>query len=136
MNPTVARLRDAVNAHDPAGMAATMAPDYRSDQPVHPNRHFVGNDQVVVNWSEMFRGVPDLRLEVLAEATDGNTSLSEWVCAGRHTDGTLFELRGVYVCGLRDDGLIQWARLYLEPVEEDSAAIEEAVRELSGASDD
>lgn len=133
MNPTIARLRDAVNAHDPHAMAATMAPDYRSDQPVHPNRHFVGNDQVVANWTEMFRGVPDLHLEVLAEATEGNTCLSEWVFTGHHTDGSPFDTRGVYVCGLRDDGLIQWARLYLETVEQDSVGIEEAVRQLSGS---
>ena len=39
------------------------------------------------------------------------------------------------VAGLRDDGLIQWARLYGEPVEQDSVAIEEAVQWLSRASD-
>ena len=60
MNPTIARLRDAMNAHDPEGMAAVMAPGYRSEQPVHPHRAFVGNRQVVANWTEMFHGVPDL----------------------------------------------------------------------------
>lgn len=133
MNPTVARLRDAVNRHDPDGMAACMAPDYRSDQPTHPNRHFVGNQQVVANWTEMFHGVPDLSVEVLSEATEGTTSLSEWAWRGRHTDGSDFEMRGVMVNGLGDDGLIQWARLYFEPVEQDSAAIEEVVRRLSGS---
>jgi hypothetical protein len=38
------------------------------------------------------------------------------------------------VCGLREDGLIQWARLYVEPVEEGGAAIREAVRQLVQAS--
>jgi hypothetical protein len=33
----------------------------------------------------------------------------------------------------RWDGLIQWMRLYVEPVEKDSAAIEEVVQELSGS---
>jgi hypothetical protein len=131
MNATIERLTDAMKRHDPEGMAATMAPDYRSDQPVHPNRHFVGNGQVVANWTEMFRGVPDMTVEVVAEATEGTTSFAELACAGHHTDGSDFDFRGVIVAGVEDD-LIRWMRLYLEPVETDSAPIEEAVRQLSG----
>jgi len=130
VNPVIERLRDAVNRHDPEGMAATMKPDYRSDQPVHPNRHFVGNRQVIANWTEMFRGVPDMSVEVVAEATEGTTSFAELACAGHHTDGSDFDLRGVIVAGIEDD-LISWMRLYLEPVEADGAAIEEAVHQLS-----
>jgi limonene-1,2-epoxide hydrolase len=131
VNPTIERLRDAMNRHDPEGMAATMTPGYRSDQPVHPNRTFVGNRQVVANWTEMFRGVPDLVAEVLAEATEGRTSLAEWRWSGHHVDGSEFVMCGVTVAGLDDDELIEWQRLYVEPVEQDSAAIEEAVRQLS-----
>jgi ketosteroid isomerase-like protein len=130
VHPAVERLCDAMNRHDPEGMAATMAPDYRSDQPVHPNRHFVGNQQVVANWTEMFRGVPDMAVEVVAGATEGTTSFVELSCTGHHTDGSDFDFRGVIVAGV-EDGLIRWMRLYLEPVESDSAAIEEAVRQLS-----
>ena len=130
MNPIIERLRDAVNRHDPEGMAATMAPDYRSDQPVHPNRHFVGNQQVIANWTEMFKGLPDLVAELVAEATEGTTSFSEWTMTGHYTDGSEFEFRGVIVAGI-EDGLIAWQRLYLETVEADSAPIEEAVQQLS-----
>ena len=130
MNPTIERLRDAVNRHDPAGMAALMAPDYVSDQPVHPNRHFVGNQQVVANWTEMFRGLPDLVAEVVTEATEGTTSFSEWAMTGHYADGSDFEFRGVIVAGI-EDGLIRWQRLYLETVEADSAEIEETVHQLS-----
>ena len=130
MNPVVERLRDAVNRHDPEGMAACMRPDYRSDQPVHPNRHFVGNQQVAANWTEMFRGLPDLVAEVVAEATEGTTSFSEWAMTGHYADGSQFEFRGVIVAGI-EDGLIAWQRLYLETVEQDSAPIEEAVQQLS-----
>jgi hypothetical protein len=35
--------------------------------------------------------------------------------------------------GLDDDGLISTARLYMEPVEEDSVTIDDAVRQLSGS---
>ena len=131
MNATIARLADAMNRHDPEGMAACMAPDYRSEQPVHPNRAFTGNRQVVANWTEMFHGVPDMRIEVVAEATEGTTSFSEWSWTGHSADGSDFAVRGVIVAGIEDD-LIRWMRLYVEPVEADSAGIEEAVRELSG----
>jgi ketosteroid isomerase-like protein len=134
MHPTIQRLRDAANRHDPAGMAATMAPDYRSEQPAHPNRAFTGNGQVIANWTQMFAGVPDLAVEVVADATDGSTVWSEWRWRGTHTDGTPFAMAGVIVAGLREDGLIQWNRLYLEPVEQGGADIEATARELSGAS--
>lgn len=133
MNPTIARLAEAMNRHDARGMAACMAPDYRSEQPVHPNRAFTGSAQVTANWTEMFAGVPDMTIECLAEDTVGGRSWSEWDWTGHHTDGSDFAVRGVIVAGLRDDGLIQWMRLYVEPVEQNSPAIEEAVQRLSGS---
>jgi ketosteroid isomerase-like protein len=134
MNATIVRLRDAMNAHDLEAMAALFAPDYRSEQPVHPNRGFGGRDQVVENWTQMFAGVPDLQVGVVKETTDGTTTWSEWVWRGSHADGRPFLMKGVTVFGLRDDGLIAWARLYMEPVEQDSVPIDEAVRQLSGTS--
>ena len=131
MHPTIARLRDAVNAHDPDAMAALFAKEYRSEQPAHPNRGFGGSDQVHANWTTMFAGVPDLSVEIHADTDDGTTSWSEWEWRGRHTDGTPFHERGVILAGLRDDGAISWARLYMEPVEQGGAAIDEAVRELA-----
>ena len=132
MNPTIARLAEAMNRHDARGMADCMAPDYRSEQPVHPNRAFTGNDQVAANWTEMFAGIPDMAVRVVAEDTVGSRSWSEWEWTGHHPDGSDFAMRGVIVVGLRDDGLIQWNRLFLEPVEQNSAAIEETVQQLSG----
>jgi SnoaL-like domain len=58
MNATLARLNDAVNRHDPEAMAALFAPDYRSEQPVHPERGFGGPDRVAADWRQMFDGVP------------------------------------------------------------------------------
>ena len=135
MNPTIVRLAEAMNRHDAEGMAACMAPDYRSEQPVHPNRAFTGNHQVALNWSGMFAGVPDMAITVAAEDTVGSRSWSEWRWDGHHTDGSEFAVRGVLVVGLRDDGLIQWMRLYVEPVEQDSPDIEKAVQQLSGSGD-
>ena len=131
MNSTISRLRDAMNAHDVEGMVALFAPDYRSEQPVHPQRGFGGRDQVGTNWTRMFDGVPDLEVGVVKESTEGTTSWSDWVWRGSHGDGTPFFMKGVTVMGLTDDGLIAWARLYMEPVEQGGAAIDEAVRSLS-----
>ena len=134
MNRTVSRLRDAMNSHDAEAMATLFAPNYRSEQPVHPQRGFGGRDQVAANWTEMFTGVPDMEWGIVKESTDGSTTWSEWVWRGSHLDGSPFLMKGVIVMGLDDDGLIAWARLYMEPVEQGGAAIDEAVRQLSGAS--
>jgi SnoaL-like domain len=133
MNETMARLLDAQNRHDAEGMAALFAADYRSEQPLHPRRGFSGKDQVAANWSQMFDGVPDFQAGVVKEGTDGSTSWTEWVWRGSHRDGTPFLMKGVTVMGLGDDGLINWARLYMEPVEQGGAGIEETVRHLSGS---
>ena len=131
MNPTVSRLRDAMNAHDADAMARLFAPQYRSEQPLHPQRGFSGRDQVATNWTQMFAGVPDMEVGVVKESTDGSTAWSEWVWRGSHVDGSPFLMKGVLIMGLDDDGLIVWMRLYMEPVEQGGAAIEEAVRQLS-----
>ncbi len=48
---------------------------------------------------------------------------------GSYRDGSPFRMRGVTVTGVRD-GRIAWARLYMEPVEEDGTDIDASVREL------
>jgi ketosteroid isomerase-like protein len=133
MNDTITRLRDAMNDHDADAMAALFAPDYRSEQPLHPRRGFGGRDQVAVNWRGMFEGVPNLEVGVVKETTADSTSWSEWVWHGAHRDGTPFLMKGVTLFGLNDDGLITWARLYMESVEQGDVTIDEAVRQLSGS---
>jgi hypothetical protein len=132
MNETIARMQAAMNRHDADGMAACFAPDYRSEQPAHPNRGFGGSQQVAANWSQLFTGVPDLRAEVIAHTVDGSTTWTEWDFRGHYPDGAVFASRGVNLMGLNDDGLIAWGRLYIEEVEQDGAAIEETVQQLSG----
>lgn len=131
MNATIARLAEGMNSHDAAALTELFAPHYRSEQPVHPNRGFGGRDQVEANWTQMFAGVPDMTVECLADIDDGATVWSEWVWRGTHTDGSPFEMRGVTLFGITDDGLIESARLYMEPVERDGAGIEDAVQELA-----
>jgi ketosteroid isomerase-like protein len=123
------RLLAAWSSHDPAGMAALFAEDYRSAQPLHPGRAFVGRAQVLANWTSVFEGVPDFTAELVASSVTGPTEWGEWAWSGSYTDGSPFAMRGVIVLVVRD-GLIAEGRLYMEPVAADDADIDAAVQEL------
>lgn len=126
-----AALVEAMNAHDIDAFASLFAPDYDSRQPAHPDRAFVGRDQVRTNWSAVFAGVPDFRAQLVATAVEADTLWSEWHWHGTHEDGSPLEMAGVIVCGIQDGRLV-WARLYVEPVESDGEGIDAAVRTMSG----
>ncbi|WP_426323092.1 nuclear transport factor 2 family protein [Microbacterium sp. E-13] len=123
------RLRDAMNAHDAEGVASLVAPDYESTQPAHPSRAFRGRDQVLSNWSAVFRGVPDFAAELTAAAVDGDTEWGEFDWRGSHIDGSAFAMRGVVILSARN-GLIARMRLYVEPVDSGSEDIDVAVQDL------
>jgi ketosteroid isomerase-like protein len=72
------RLRDAQNSHDLDAFVACFDPQYRSEQPVHPDRAFVGSEQARKNWAEVFAGVPDFQAELLRLASQGDTGWAEW----------------------------------------------------------
>jgi ketosteroid isomerase-like protein len=126
----VESLRDAMNARDIEAFVACFAEDYDSKQPAHPDRAFVGREQVRANWAAIFDGVPDFTAELVATAVDGSTEWSEWHWRGTQADGTKLDMAGVIVCGVRDD-LLEWARLYVEPVEQ-GAGIDAAVSDMAG----
>jgi hypothetical protein len=125
------RLRAAMNARDIDAFVACFQDDYRSEQPAHPDRGFVGSAQVRENWSAIFAGVPDFSAELVAAVEDGDTEWSEWRWRGSHADGTKLDIAGVIVAGTRD-GRLAWARLYVEPVERGGAGIQAAVRRMAG----
>jgi ketosteroid isomerase-like protein len=107
-----------------------FASDYDSRQPAHPDRAFQGRDQVRANWSEVFAGVPDFRAELVATAVEADVLWSEWRWRGSQRDGGNLDMAGVIVCGVRD-GMIAWARLYVEHVEQGGEGIGAAVRQMS-----
>jgi hypothetical protein len=72
----IERLRDAHNRHDVDAFVACFDPEYRSEQPVHPGRAFVGSQQVRRNWAEVFAGVPDFHAELLRSARQGQRTTS------------------------------------------------------------
>ena len=130
MNATeevVQRLARATTDHDLDAIVACFAHDYVNETPVHPGRGFVGSEQVRNNWSQILAGVPDVRAEVLAIASDGETVWSEWEMTGTRRDGAVHLMRGVniFVVG---DSLIRSGRFYLEPVDLESGTVGEFVR--------
>ena len=127
------RLSQAMNARDIESFVACFADDYDSEQPVHPDRAFRGRDQVWANWSQVFDGVPDFHAELKATAVAGDTEWSEWRWQGTQSDGAPLDMAGVIVAGVRG-GVLAWARLYVEPVEQGGAGIAEAVNRMTGES--
>jgi hypothetical protein len=84
----IERLRDAQNRHDPDAFVACFDPEYRSEQPVHPGRAFVGGEQVRRNWAEVFAGVPDFHADLLRSVRQGDSGWAEWHWRGTRPDGT------------------------------------------------
>jgi ketosteroid isomerase-like protein len=123
----VQRLQEAVADRDLEAVVACFSPGYRNETPVHPERGFTGRDQVRQNWTQIFAAIPDIEAEVVRLAVDGNVVWSEWEHRGTRPDGSPHLMRGVIIFGV-DDGVIDWARFYLEPVEAGVGGVGEAIR--------
>lgn len=105
----VARLEQALNAHDLEALADCFDEGVVSEQPVHPARAFCGRDQVEKNWRQIFSGFPDLAARVVRSTVDGEVVWVEWDWPARRADGANGDLRGVTILGVAD-GLIRWVR--------------------------
>jgi len=131
MTNVIDRLVVAMNAHDLDAAAGFIHEDYRSEQPVHPGRAFVGRAQMRANWEDMFAGVPDFHAEICRSVQDGETVWTEWRWWGTRSDGQAFGMRGVTLFEIVDDQIVA-GRLYMEEVERDVVGIEQTVEALSG----
>ena len=127
----VERLGQAQNAHDLEAMLACFAADYRSEQPVHPDRAFIGREQVRKNWSGLFSAIGDFHTELIRSVTADGTVWAELRWTGTKADGSPLDEVGVTILGV-EDGLITWARLYMEEVDTTGAGIEAVVRRMAG----
>ena len=123
----LARLERATNAHDVNAWWRASLPDYRNDTPAHPERSFTGREQVRRNWEQIFAAIPDLTARVLRSAVNGGEVWSEWEHRGTRRDGSAHVMRGVVIFGVAN-GLLTWARFYLEPVQEGGGNVDAAVR--------
>ena len=128
---TLERLHRAMNQHDLAGFLACFDPDYRSEQPAHPNRGFGGREQVEKNWAALFSAMPDFHAELVATTEDGDTVWAEWHWSGTRAGEAPLDMSGVTIFGVKD-GLIAWGRLYMEEVEAAGEDIDQTVRRLAG----
>src|SRR5450759_3714529 len=112
MADVIARLVAAMNEHDIDAAAGLMHEDYRSEQPAHPSRAFVGRAQMHANWKAMIAGIPDFRAELCRSVRDGDTFWTEWRWWGTRDDGQPFEVRGVSLFDTADDQIVA-GRLYM-----------------------
>lgn len=125
------RLRDAMNQHDLEVFLDCFHEEYKSEQPVHPGRGFGGREQVRANWSAIFSGVPDFAADLISHCQGEGQEWSEWRWTGTRRDGSLLDMAGVIVFGVRE-GRIAWARLYVEPVQGRDESIDDAVQRMAG----
>jgi len=124
--PTVLeRLHAAMNHHDLEAMLECFDPDYRSEQPLHPNRGFGCKEQVRKNWSMMLDAFPDFEAQLLGHSSSAGTVWSEW-----RWSATGLDMAGVTLLGLEEDRIV-WGRLYMEPVEEGGEDIDESVHSIT-----
>ena len=126
------RLQRATNDHDVDAIVACFSPEFRNETPAHPSRGFGGREQVGKNWEVILAAVPDLTARVLRSSLDGHALWTEWEHRGTRRDGRPHLMRGVVIFGVRD-GLFDWARFYLEPVQDDGLGVDEFVRRQLGS---
>ena len=110
------RMIEAANRHGLEAMLACFVPDFRSEQPFHPERNFTGHAGIQKNWSFFFSTMPDFRVEILSEVIEGDTVWAELLYHGTQVDGTKQVTRGVTIQGIQADQIV-WARLYIEIVQ-------------------
>ena len=87
-------------------------------------------DQAVAG--ELLRLVPDVQTRVVRTAIDGDTIWTEMEHSGTRLDGSPHLLRGVVIFGV-NGGLATWARFFMEPVQEGSGGVDEAIRQQLGS---
>ena len=131
MSAMTERLVAAMNAHDLDRAASLFHPDYRSEQPAHPARAFIGRAQMRANWEAMFTGVPDFQAEICRSVDDADSTWSEWRWSGTRTDGQPFAMTGVTIFRTDGDQIVA-GQLYMEEVEREAVGIEQTVENLSG----
>ncbi|TFD87039.1 nuclear transport factor 2 family protein [Cryobacterium lactosi] len=109
------KLEAAINSHDANSVAACFSADYVSETPHHPSRNFEGRATVLRNWTAILSRFPNLTARVLRRAITGDEVWSEWAMDGTAGDGTSAGIVGPVIWRTDSNGLVTWARFYLEP---------------------
>lgn len=124
------KLQKAMNQHNLEAFLECFSPDYSSTQPLHPDRAFQGKDQVRKNWTTIFNDITDFRSELLSYGVCERNTWTEWEWFGTKPDGSLLHLRGIIIFSIGYKG-IDFARLYMEPVEQSGAGIDKAIESMT-----
>ena len=106
----------AINRRDLTAFLARFEADYRSEQPRHPERNFIGLERVKRNWRSNLEAMADLRWDLLNVAVSGDQVMAELVWSGTRVTGERWLEQGVIVYTVRDDR-ISAGRVYMEPVD-------------------
>jgi len=106
------RMIRALNRHDLDAMVECFAANFRSEQPLYPERTFTGQAGVQKNWSFFFATIPDIQGEIQRLAVEGDTVWAELFYHGTQVDGKKHVTRGVSISGIQG-GHIMWAKVYL-----------------------
>jgi len=75
-----------------------------------------------VRWTRILAAVQDLRVELVRQAVESDVEWAEWSFTGTKADGSPFAMAGVVIVGV-GDGVIRWARFYLEPVDDETGPV-------------
>jgi ketosteroid isomerase-like protein len=107
------RLYTAMNEHDLETLVGCFHPDYRSKQPVHPERNFTGTEQVRRNWTGIFEQFSDFQASIINQVIHDDTAWIEWEWTGTSPGADRVNWRGITILGV-EKGVIRWGRLYME----------------------
>jgi SnoaL-like protein len=129
MENLLLKLHDAINKHDLEAFVNCFSENYKSEQPVHPDRIFKGREQVRKNWSANFNEMRDFRSDLLRYRIDPDLIWSEWEWQGTRQNKTTLQMRGVILFGINGNEII-WGRLYMEPVQTQGEGIDASVSKV------
>jgi ketosteroid isomerase-like protein len=121
----VSNFTSAVNSHDADAVVGCFSEDCEFVLPQHPSRGFVGRAQALDNWRTILVAVPDLEVEALDAAHEGDRCWVEWEYTGTRTDGQPHHMRGVTIVDVDETARLRSARFYVDYVDTDSASVGE-----------
>lgn len=107
------RMYKALNDRDLDAYVGCFSPEYRSEQPIHPEWSYTGREQLRWNWTGIFENVRDFKAELLRYTIDGDSFWSEWRWGGIQPDDQPMNVAGVIIMGVEDDKIV-WGRIYME----------------------
>ena len=110
------RFLTALNEQDLELLLTCFHPEYRSEQPVHPERGFQGRARVAENWGWVFDRFDEFHAEVFDAITRDDQLWTEWRWVGIDENDDHVEVRGVMIFRLQDEQFVS-GRLYMEPVD-------------------